>query len=45
MIVRAAGNNNNPPTIAAPTRLEFQITDTKCTFQFLLCQKKMTKNF
>ena len=27
--VRAAGNNNDPPAIVAPTGLEFQITDTK----------------
>ena len=26
---RAAGNNNDPPAIVAPTWLEFQITDTK----------------
>ena len=29
MTVRAAGNNNDPPTIVAPEGLEFQITDTK----------------
>ena len=29
MTARAAGNNNDPPAIAAPTWLEFQITDTK----------------
>ena len=29
MTVRAAGNNNDPPAIVAPTGLEFQITDTK----------------
>ena len=29
MTVRAAGNNNDPPPIVAPTGLEFQITDTK----------------
>ena len=29
MTARAAGNNNDPPAIVAPTRLEFQITDTK----------------
>ena len=28
MTVRAAGNNNDPPATAAPTGLEFQITDT-----------------
>ena len=29
MTVRAAGINNYPPTIVAPTGLEFKITDTK----------------
>ena len=29
MTVRAAGSNNDPPAIVAPTGLEFQITDTK----------------
>ena len=29
MTARAAGNNNDPPAIVAPTWLEFQITDTK----------------
>ena len=29
MTARAAGNNNDPPAIVAPTGLEFQITDTK----------------
>ena len=29
MTVRAAGNNNYPPAIVAPTGLEFKITDTK----------------
>ena len=29
MTVRAAGNNNDPPAIVAPTGLEFQIKDTK----------------
>ena len=28
MTVRAAGNNNGPPAVVAPTGLEFQITDT-----------------
>ena len=45
MTVRAAGNNNNPPAIVAPTRLEFQMTDTNFLFQLLLCQQKITKNF
>ena len=29
MTLRAAGNNNDPPAIVAPTGLKFQITDTK----------------
>ena len=29
MTARAAGNNNVPPAIVAPTGLEFQIKDTK----------------
>ena len=29
MTVRTAGNNDNPPAIVAPSKLEFQITDTK----------------
>ena len=29
MTARAAGNNNDPPAIVAPTGLEFQVTDTK----------------
>ena len=29
MTLRDAGNNNDPPAIAAPTGLEFQITDSK----------------
>ena len=29
MIVRAAGNKNDPPAIVAPTGLEFQVKDTK----------------
>ena len=46
MTVRAAGNNNDPPAIVAPTRLEFQIICVcYCTSLFLLCQKKMTKHF
>ena len=45
MTVRTAGNNNNPSAIVAPTRLEFQMTDTNFLFQLLLCQQKITKNF
>ena len=29
MTAGAAGNNNDPPVIVAPTELELQITDTK----------------
>ena len=29
MTARAAGNNNDPPAIVAPTGLEFQVTDTQ----------------
>ena len=29
MTARAAGNNNDPPAMVAPTGLEFQIKDTK----------------
>ena len=29
MTVKAAGDNNHPAAIVAPTGLEFQITDTK----------------
>ena len=36
MTVRAVGNNNDPPAIAAPTRLKFQITDTKLTICFVI---------
>ena len=43
MTVRAAGNNNDPPAIVAPTGLEFQITDTKLAFQLLLCQNENEK--
>ena len=42
MTVRATGNNNDPPAIAAPTGLEFQITNTKL---YVPIEKKMTKNF
>ena len=43
MIVRATGNNNNPPTIAAPTRLEFQITDTKLYVPVVTLSKENDK--
>ena len=46
MTVRAAGNNNDPPAIVAPTGLEFQITDKKLHVPVItLSKKKKTKNF
>ena len=42
---RAAGNNDIPPAIAAPTGLEFQITDTKLYVLVVTLSKKMTQNF
>ena len=35
MTVKAAGNNNVPPAIVAPTGLEFQTTDTKLYVPFV----------
>ena len=40
MTVRAPGNNNDPPEVVPPTRLEFQITDTKLYVLVLLEQLK-----
>ena len=40
MTVRNAGNNNNPPAIVAPTRLEFKITDTKLYFPVVTLSKE-----
>ena len=34
MILRAAGNNNDPPAIVAPTGLEFQIPAAKYQLYF-----------
>ena len=45
MTPRTAGNNNDPPAIAAPTRLKFQIKDTKLYVPVVTLSKKMTKNF
>ena len=45
MTPRTAGNNNDPPASAAPTRLEFQIKDTKLYVPVVTLSKKMTKNF
>ena len=36
----AAGNNNDPPAIVAPTGLEFQITDTKLQVPVVTFPKK-----
>ena len=44
MTVRAAGNNYNPPAIAAPTGLEFQITDTKLYVLVVTLSKENDKN-
>ena len=40
MTARAAGNNNDPPAIVAPTWLEFQITDTKLHVQLVTLSKE-----
>ena len=43
MTERAAGNNNDPPAIVAPTGLEFQITDTKLHFPVVTLSKENDK--
>ena len=43
MTVRAAGNNDNPPAIVAPTGLEFQITDTKLYVPVVTLSKENDK--
>ena len=43
MTVRAAGNDNNPPAIVAPTGLEFQITDTKLYVPVVTLSKENDK--
>ena len=43
MTVRAAGNNDDPPAIAAPTGLEFQITDTKLYITVVTLSKENHK--
>ena len=45
MTVRAAGNNNDPPAIVAPTGLEFQITDTKLHILVVTLSIENDKNF
>ena len=41
--VRAEGNNNDPPAIVAPARLEFQITDTKLYVPVVTLSKENDK--
>ena len=43
MMVRAAGNNNDPPAIVAPTGLEFQITNTKLYVPVVTLSKENDK--
>ena len=48
MAVRDAGNNNDPPAIVVPTRLEFKIKDTKLYIPVVTWStenEKKTKNF
>ena len=45
MTVRAAGNNNDPPTIIAPTGLEFQITDTNFYVPVVTLSTNFQNNF
>ena len=45
MALRNAGNNNNPPTIAAHTGLEFQITDTKLYDLVVTLSQKIIAKF
>ena len=41
--VRAAGNNNDPPAIVAPTGLEFQVTSTKLYVPVVTLSKENNK--
>ena len=43
MTVRAAGNNNDPPAIVAPTGLEFQIPAAKLYFTVVTFSKENEK--
>ena len=43
MTVRAGGNNNDPTAIAAPARLEFQITETKLYVPVVTLSKENDK--
>ena len=40
MIVRDAGNNNDPPAIVGPTGSEFQIKDTKLNVPVVTLSKE-----
>ena len=44
MTVRAAENNNDPPSIVAPNGLKFQITDTKLYVPVVTLSKENDKN-
>ena len=43
MTVRAAENNNDPPSIVAPNGLKFQITDTKLYVPVVTLSKENDK--
>ena len=43
MTVKAAGDNNHPAAIVAPTGLEFQITDTKLYIPVVTLSKENDK--
>ena len=45
MTARAAGNNNDPPAIVAPTRLEFQITHKIAHSGSYFAKRKLQKTF
>ena len=45
MTVRAAGNNNDPPAIVPPNKLEFQITDTKVHVPVVTLSRESNKKF
>ena len=45
MTVTVAGNHNDPPTVVALTRLEFEIADIKLHDLIITLSKEMSKNF
>ena len=45
MTVTAPGNNNDPPGIVAPTRLEFQLKDTKLYVPVVTLSTENDKKF